>query len=530
MNLLRPTSVSGFLPTLFFSGRRCSIENFINLKSFDMKKLSQSALLILFGLLALPSFSQTDNCLDFDGLNDYVYIGDVNDLGTSDFTIEAWIYIENADPVGNGNKIINKGLTSVGTPTNAGYALRANKTTPDELEFHIGHSDGSVVRARYYGISTNTWYHVAGVRSDKNLYLYLNGELVATNTTPIVFNVDTNIPLVIGAIHKGGLSSINEFMNGKIDEVRIWNRALCAEEIGLYSSCAITTPKPNLIAVYNFNQNSGLTATDASGNNNNGTLTNGPVWKSSPVAPDNCDDILDEGFDLDNDGITYCLDNCPTTPNPTQSDLDLDGLGDACDASTSIYVVVDILSTYIGNLDLVSGIEKALITRLQTAASKLCRGIDPAVVIGQLNRIIQYIQYHSGNQIPEADAAYLIAQIQALIDAIQAGTVKCETEEVPTPSSGIFTRTVSTENPGFELYPNPTTGTLTLYLPASLEQEVSIAIYDAFGRQVFSLPAQALQNPSLRINLAEQPLPNGVYFLSVRTGEERQVKQFVLAR
>ncbi|MCO6490102.1 MAG: thrombospondin type 3 repeat-containing protein [Phaeodactylibacter sp.] len=246
---------------------------------------------------------------------------------------------------------------------------------------------------------------------------------------------------------------------------------------------------------------------------------------------DVCDACPNDPYDdADNDGICGDTDNCPLTPNPTQSDLDLDGQGDACDPGTSIYVVVDNLSAYIGDLDLVSGIEKALITRLQTAASKLCKGIDPAVVIGQLNRIIQYIQYQSGNQIPEADAEYLIAQIQALIDAIQAGTVKCESADAITPLSGASFRAAEADLPGFDLYPNPTAGTLTLHLPNYQEQEVAIAIYDAFGRPVFSLPAQELHSPALRISLAEQPLPNGVYFLSVRTGGERQVKQFVLAR
>ena len=36
--------------------------------------------------------------------------------------------------------------------------------------------------------------------------------------------------------------------------------------------------------------------------------------------------------DIDRDGILDDLDNCPTDPNPTQSDTDGDGLGDACDA------------------------------------------------------------------------------------------------------------------------------------------------------------------------------------------------------
>lgn len=37
------------------------------------------------------------------------------------------------------------------------------------------------------------------------------------------------------------------------------------------------------------------------------------------------------GQDLDGDGVTASADNCPTMSNPSQSDMDRDGLGDACD-------------------------------------------------------------------------------------------------------------------------------------------------------------------------------------------------------
>lgn len=65
-----------------------------------------------------------------------------------------------------------------------------------------------------------------------------------------------------------------------------------------------------------------------------------------PGAMENCSDGLDNncnGFvdandpacappgDADMDGVPDQLDNCPATPNPTQSDLDADGDGDACD-------------------------------------------------------------------------------------------------------------------------------------------------------------------------------------------------------
>src|SRR5918998_1840823 len=39
------------------------------------------------------------------------------------------------------------------------------------------------------------------------------------------------------------------------------------------------------------------------------------------------------GSDTDGDGVTVPQDNCPTVANPSQTDTDSDGTGDACDAS-----------------------------------------------------------------------------------------------------------------------------------------------------------------------------------------------------
>lgn len=238
--------------------------------------------LILLAFTTGFTFSQSNKCLDFDGIDDYVLMGDVNDLGTSDFTLEAWINIEST--AGNGNKIISKGITSVGSPTNAGYSLRAGKYTADGIDFSIGDKNGSVTTLKYSGVQTNKWYHIAGVRSQTNLYLYVNGQLVNSDATQNVYDVDTDMPLAVGAIHKGGFSPTNEYFNGKIDEVRIWNKALTRHEINSNNACAIFTPEPNLIAVYNFNETSGTNADDVTVGQNDGLLANGPVWVSSDVA------------------------------------------------------------------------------------------------------------------------------------------------------------------------------------------------------------------------------------------------------
>jgi len=56
----------------------------------------------------------------------------------------------------------------------------------------------------------------------------------------------------------------------------------------------------------------------------------GPVgWISTPEEDNEGDGCAD--YDTDEDGFIDQMDNCPSAENPSQSDLDGDGLGDACD-------------------------------------------------------------------------------------------------------------------------------------------------------------------------------------------------------
>ena len=51
---------------------------------------------------------------------------------------------------------------------------------------------------------------------------------------------------------------------------------------------------------------------------------------SQKIAPGVCGCLLSD-FDSDGDGIGDDCDNCPSVPNPDQSDADGNGVGDACD-------------------------------------------------------------------------------------------------------------------------------------------------------------------------------------------------------
>ena len=54
---------------------------------------------------------------------------------------------------------------------------------------------------------------------------------------------------------------------------------------------------------------------------------------------DDCDGLVDEGFDPDGDGIVSCVDDCPADANPDQNDRDHDGQGDACDLDDGVIEV-----------------------------------------------------------------------------------------------------------------------------------------------------------------------------------------------
>lgn len=77
------------------------------------------------------------------------------------------------------------------------------------------------------------------------------------------------------------------------------------------------------------------------------------------------------GGDADGDGILDDADNCPSVANPTQSDLDDDGAGDACDAPTAESIVTALRSRVAA---LVGTNVAPLLAKLDAAARHLEHG------------------------------------------------------------------------------------------------------------------------------------------------------------
>lgn len=116
-------------------------------------------------------------------------------------------------------------------------------------------------------ITTNTWYHVAVVRSTGTLTFYWNG-------TPFASGTNTNSASGGSNLFLGRRSDDAMFMNGKFDEVRLWNVARTPAEIRENVHKVLAGDEAGLIGYWRLDDGNGTTVTDLTSNHNDGTLVN----------------------------------------------------------------------------------------------------------------------------------------------------------------------------------------------------------------------------------------------------------------
>ena len=164
--------------------------------------------------------------MEFERSNRDEIVVDINPqefLEHSSFTMSAWVYVDgsstshppifvNTDSQGgnthyNGFKFIDSGTTARFVLEREGFGSFGERQIGFELV-------------------PQTWNHVVGVydREDNIMRLFVNGEFIDS-----VF-AETSIK-IFDSLKIGGHSQDNQFFNGKIDEVLIFNRALSSSEV-----------------------------------------------------------------------------------------------------------------------------------------------------------------------------------------------------------------------------------------------------------------------------------------------------------
>jgi len=202
------------------------------------------------------------NAGSFDGDNDYVALTDTSSLSTTDsndtITVSAWVY-QTAQT--NFDRVVSSDWA------NAGSWMLSVWSSTYRPAFSI-YNGGQYNSIDSTALSLNTWNHLVGTYDGEYVRIYVNGELknsVACSGCDID-NSDSIIRI--------SEASSTEGFAGKIDEVRIYNRALSPVEVRKLYNWA-----PGPVAHWRLDEGSGTTFNDISGNLNTGTLVNSPSWK-----------------------------------------------------------------------------------------------------------------------------------------------------------------------------------------------------------------------------------------------------------
>ena len=120
----------------------------------------------------------------------------------------------------------------------------------------------------------NQWQHWSATYDGSKVIIYKNGVEIGRQNTSGTLTQNNNLVQI--ATNTSG--SFSRLLTGNTDEVRIYNRALSASEITqLYEY----TPGP--IAYYNFEEKSGTTVKDVSGNNINISWTGTGSWANGKI-------------------------------------------------------------------------------------------------------------------------------------------------------------------------------------------------------------------------------------------------------
>lgn len=196
--------------------------------------------------------------LDFDGQDDYVVVADSPSLHiASDVSVEAWV---NKRGTANNNILIKY---------EPGCTPYFWLSVGDAARFQVRNSDGVLRNVdSSSGLADNGWHHVVGVRDvvTGTIAVYVDGYLHEEGSDPG------------GSIENGKVVKIGKYYGGSelpfdggIDEVRLYNRALAAEEIEAHWL--------GLVGHWRLDSASGTVAYDSSGHGNDGTIS-GPTWAS----------------------------------------------------------------------------------------------------------------------------------------------------------------------------------------------------------------------------------------------------------
>jgi hypothetical protein len=182
-------------------------------------------------LLTTDRFGAPDMAYEFNGLNSYILIPNSTSLSSPDsaLTQAAWVLFYGPSRIGQAFGPIT--MKSASSPNSFMYRMTATPGAGTSVAFNNWlNSYGTS-----YDFLLSQWYHVASVFDGTAVQFYVNGARVDSVAAPT-----TIVPSVYNMTIGGDVPGILEIFWGKIDDVRIYSRALTDGDIAELCDCPAT--------------------------------------------------------------------------------------------------------------------------------------------------------------------------------------------------------------------------------------------------------------------------------------------------
>ena len=224
-------------------------------------------------VFAMPHDPVNEQCLSFDGDDDYI------DTPLASNLLPLTISVLFKPDVNSGEQsIIDSDIGGrYGQSIILGYQDQDNSV---DVQYHNGFYDSP------FTYSPDKWYHAVAVYDTGIVLLYMNGELVGSETFTQAEPDGSNFRI---GRHN---SADPQWYDGKVDEVIIWNDTLSLNEIHAINSDPLNInlnensdqyqSSSSLLGYWKFGESEGRTVYDISGNGNHATI-NGATWDSEAV-------------------------------------------------------------------------------------------------------------------------------------------------------------------------------------------------------------------------------------------------------
>jgi len=230
------------------------------------------------------------NAVSFDGVDDYVAIPDNSnvDFGAGEFTIELWF---KPNSLVDGNRVlVSKDLTG---QRQFGLQFDRDFTGNNKnlsIIFYRADDSFSGLDSDANAITDLNWHHIAAVRRADDFEIYVDGILIKTGVN-ILGSVGGAMATSSSDIFLGASNDLLGFVDGEMDEVRIWSASRTQGEIQGDMFSTLVGNEANLEAYYKFDQEetTDLLLPDRSANQNDGVWNgNGggvttPQWVVSEI-------------------------------------------------------------------------------------------------------------------------------------------------------------------------------------------------------------------------------------------------------